>query len=394
MAKRILICEFHEETDTFNPEIAQLISFDSGIHAEGEELLLKHRSIPSLFHGIVDAVEEAGGEVVPGISLYSGSAGVVADDVYNLLIERTDHYLKNSGELDGVFLSLHGATVTESINDACGNYIEHIRNIIGRDKVIAAGFDLHANITDRILENADAVCLYQTYPHVDFYETGYRAGKMGMRIIAGEPVVMAATTLPVLVPPSGFTSLESPFKEVIDYGNSLIKDGKILDYSASYVQPWLDIDEIGSTVVVLAEDGDTACRYADDIAEKLFAIKDDCWPDMMSVDEIIDLAEAKETKKPVILADPADSPNGGAVGDSIVVAFRLFERGSTLKAGMFVKDPETVEQAFSVGVGNTALFRIGGKITPDVPGPLVAEGTVAFGRRICSGRTGRQGISM
>ena len=376
MSKRILVCEFHEESCTFNPEIAGISHFERAICAEGQKVYEIHKTIPSLYHGIIDAIEEGGGEVVPGMALYSGSAGVVADDVYNLLKEKTEYYIKNSGELDGVFLSLHGATVTESVMDTCGDYIEFIRKLAGPDKVITAGCDLHANVTDKMLENADAICCYQTYPHVDFYETGYRAGKMGMRILDKKPTYMAATTLPVLVPASGFSSLRSPFKEVIDYANGLIADGTLLDYTASYVQPWLDIDPLGSTCIAIAEDPETACKYADILAEKLFAIKDECWPDLMTVDEIIDLAEKPETKKPVILADSADSPNGGAVGDSIVEALRLYERGSSLKAGMFVKDPETVAKAFEVGVGGTAYFEIGGKITPGMPGPLKAEGKV------------------
>lgn len=96
----------------------------------------------------------------------------------------------------------------------------------------------------------------------------------------------------------------------------------------------------------------------------------------MSVDDIISFAEANTADKPVVLVDASDSPNGGAVGDSVAVALRLLERGSTLRTGMFVKDPEVVKKAFEVGVGNSAEFVLGAKYTPNMPGPLVAKGTV------------------
>ena len=83
-----------------------------------------------------------------------------------------------------------------------------------------------------------------------------------------------------------------------------------------------------------------------------------------------------ESKKPVILVDASDSPNGGAPGDSVIIALELQKRNSQLKTGMFVKDPEAVEKAFEVGVGNSAEFTIGSKFTPGMTEPLKAVATV------------------
>ncbi len=385
--KRVLICEFHEESNTFNPEIAGMEYFGNG-GLEGQKIIDQVKNLRVAFMGTVDAVLDGGGEAVPGISLYSGSAGVVSDGVFEHLLRRTEYYIREKGPFDGVFLCLHGATVSESHPDACGDYIEFVRRLAGPKTVIAASFDLHANITEKTLNTADAVCAYQSYPHVDFYETGYRAGSLGMRLLAGKPTVSASVTLPIMVPPSGYSSLSGLFGELIAYGKELIRKGTLLDFTVTQVQPWLDVPVIGSVCLAVAEDPETACRCAEILAEKLFAIKDDCWPDMMSIDEIIDLAEKQETPKPVILADAADSPNGGAVGDSVAEALRLYERGSRLRTGLFVKDPETVEKAFEVGVGGKAVFSIGGKITPGAPGPLVAEGTV---KMLADGEFQREG---
>ena len=95
-----------------------------------------------------------------------------------------------------------------------------------------------------------------------------------------------------------------------------------------------------------------------------------------NIDAIIDIAEANKEDKPVVLADSADSPNGGAVGDSPVVALRVLERGSKVKTGLFVTDPAAVEHAFEVGVGNTGTFTFGAAFTPGIPGPVTAEARV------------------
>lgn len=373
--KRILVFEFHQETDTFNPITTGLEGFRRRYYAEGEEALQNRKNDPGSAGGVIAAIEEAGGEVVPAIFLACTSGGRVEDSVFQLLTERLREYIASAGRIDAVCAALHGATCTESHSDACGVLLEYLRGLVGNIP-IAASFDLHANITERVLRNADVVCGFQTYPHNDIYETGYRAGSFCMKLLRGEKVHMAAVHIPMLVPPAGYSSSEEPFKSVIDGGHAMVNAGKLLDFTVFNVQPWLDIPDVASTVVTIAEDAETAKEKADELATAFFAHRDGYWPDLMSIDEVIDHALANTTGKPVILADSADSTNGGAVGDSVAVALRLLERGCTLKAATIVKDPAAVRQAFAVGVGNSAEFSVGAGYTPGTPGPLKAVGTV------------------
>ena len=375
--KRVLVCEFHQESDTFNPLVSTLENcFEKVRCAEGKEAYDLAKAVPCALHGMIDAVEEFGGELILSQSLFGGSGGRVADDALNFLKEKVSADIAKYSPLDAVFVSLHGACCTESEDDASGALLAFIRELVGPDVVMAASCDLHANTTPQMLAAADIICGYQTYPHVDFYETGYRAASLGMRKLAGESVCLAATTIPMMTPPAGYTTQAEPFKSVVDYAKSLVADGTLQDYTIFNVQPWLDIDTIGCTIIAVASDAAMACNYADDLAQRFFAIRDGLWPDLMSVDEIIDLAENPDTPKPVILVDSADSPNGGAVGDSAYVALRLQERNATIRSGMFVKDPEAAKKAFEVGVGNKAYFEVGNKFTPDMPAPLKGEAVV------------------
>lgn len=373
--KKVLLCEFRQESNTFNPIVMGMDYFTSGSADEGQAGYERVKKVPIAAHGMIDAIEEAGGEVVPTIFLDAPSGGRVDDAVFERVKECVKYYLDKAGEVDAVCVSLHGATCTVSEDDACGALLEYIRQLVG-DKPIAASFDLHANITKRMLKYADIICGYQTYPHVDFYETGYRAGKLCMQMLNGKKFVKTAVSIPMLIPPAGFTNLEGPFKQLIDTGNALIKDGTLLDYTVFSVQPWLDIKEIASVVVTIAEKSEVAEYYADSLAQKFFEKRDEYRPDLMPVDEIIDIAENSESKKPIVLADSADSVNGGAVGDSPVVAMHLAERKSNLRAGMFVVDPEAVKKAFEVGIGNSAEFSIGAGYTLGMPGPFRGKGVV------------------
>ena len=373
---RILLCELHQETNTFNPIDASLEDFKLLRCIEGREMYDQLKVVPGAVHGMIDAIEEAGGEVVPVISMEGGSGGKLKDEVVDYFVGKVLKAIESSGSFDGVYFPFHGATVAVSEEDVCGSVVEKVRKAVGEERIIAVSFDLHANVTEKTLANADVVCGYQSYPHMDFYETGYRAASLGMRKLIGKSVVPASTIIPMMVPPAGYSSQLEPFKSVIDYGKKLVEDGLLLDFTVFQVQPWMDLSVIGSTVIAVAEDEETAKKYSDELAQRLFENRDGFWPDLMTLDEVIERAEKKQSDKPIVLVDASDSPNGGAAGDSVAAALKVQERGSKVHMGLFVKDPEAVEKAFKLGVGSTAEFSIGAGFTPNLPGPFTAEAVV------------------
>ena len=164
--KRILICEFHQETNTFNPIINAVERFNAGDVFEGEARYKKILAQKLAVAGAVDVFTQAQMEVIPSVFMHSGSGGRVADEAYELVCSRLEHYINNSGEFDAVYAALHGATCTESRDDACGDLLEFIRNLVG-DKPISASCDMHAKITQKMMDNANIICGYQTYPHSD-----------------------------------------------------------------------------------------------------------------------------------------------------------------------------------------------------------------------------------
>lgn len=373
MKKKILICEFHQETNTFNPVVNPIERFNAGDVFEGDRIFQTRITGNTAILGAVDAITQLGGEVIPTIFMHSGSGGRVAEGAFTLMCDRMRHYIETVGEFDGVYCSLHGATCTENEDDACGAFLQMLRKLVGQ-KPIAASFDLHAKITETILRCADVVCGYHTYPHIDFQDTGYRAGKQLMQKLNNRQTYRAAVQLPILLPPAGYTTNTQPFKGLMDMGLDMVSSGETVDFSIFAVQPWLDIPEIASCVLAVAEDPEKAKRAADRLAQGLFELRDKVDPELLSVDEILRLTRKNTTGKPVILADSADSPNGGAVGDSPVAAMAIFNAGLT--GAVCIQDKSAVQKAFSLGVGATATFCVGASLTPNMPGPMVAAGTV------------------
>lgn len=376
MQKRILIVEFRQETNTFNPVVMTKEMFNGGKDFEGEEIFQANLATRTAVCGAVEAFREAGVAVIPTVfvSATATSGGRVADEVLEFVMDRVQWYAEHNA-FDAIYASLHGATCTVSCDDACGKLTSLLRMLAG-DKPVVASFDLHANITNQVLANLDAVCGYQTYPHNDYYETGARAAARCIDLLEGRVYSMAAAAVPMLIPPAGYTSDTPPFREVIEMGKQMVADGALLDFSVFAVQPWLDISDITSRTAAIARDAETAKACADKLAQSLCDLRDKVMPEMLSIDEIIDIAEKNDTGKCVIVSEFADSPNGGCVGDSVAIPLRLLERSSKLRVGVPVVDPKAVQRAFQLGVGGTGAFTVGAAFTPDAPGPLMTEGTV------------------
>lgn len=304
----------------------------------------------------------------------SKSGGTIKSEVVDGFIKKTVSSL-NKEKPDAVFISLHGATVSESSQDVCGDILEQIRAAAGDEAVISASFDLHANITEKIMKNADYVCGYQHYPHTDYYETGYRAAALGADHLNGNKRKTVYVSLPMMAPPHGYTTLRGSLNALMNRAKSMKEDGIITDYSIFQVQPWMDIEKIASTIVVTGDDIQKIAEAALKLAEDEYEIREELLGEkLFTADEVIEKALNNKSGKPVVLVDSADSPNAGAPGDSAEVLKKLLKYKDKLYAAVSVTDGECVKKAFETGIGNTSDFEIGGTLAGNLYTPAHLEG--------------------
>ncbi|MGE5676472.1 MAG: M81 family metallopeptidase, partial [Pseudomonadota bacterium] len=259
---KIIICEFNQETNSFSP-VTKIEDYERGGIFEGEKMRMELSGRPCAVAGMLKAAKDANAEAVTAYSMYSQSGGPVEQSVVDIFLEKTMEIIRKNMPVDGVFISFHGATQSTQYDDVCGLISEVIRKEVGTAMVIAASCDLHANITDKMLENCNVICGYHTYPHTDFFETGYRAAKLGFECITGEKKLhMARVKIPMMVPASTYTTFSGPFAELMSYGRSLVKAGKLLDFSIFQMQPWLDVEKAGSVVLAISKELKVSEDYA------------------------------------------------------------------------------------------------------------------------------------
>lgn len=377
--KRVFLLGFSQESNCFNPVLEQFEKFLITGYFDGNTPLERGKSIPSI-DGMMDVFSEEGIEIVAGTRMKSVSGGRVNSEVFENFMADILQQISAAGRIDGVICALHGATMTDKSGDVCGDLLERIRSVVGNEMPIAAAFDMHANITEKVASNADYICGFREYPHIDQKMTGARAARLLADHLNGKRRKTVRVSIPMIAPASGYTTRYGALKELHDYARGLVENGEITDYTVFQVQPWLDTEKMASVVITVDEDAEKAKSVAADLAKRNFDIRHKLLGDkLMPVEQVINKAIENRSGKPVILVDSADSPNAGSVGDSAEVLRALLPFRDTLKCAVAVTDITAVKKACELGVGTVADFTLGADIAPKLTSPVLVKNAQVIG---------------
>jgi len=215
--KRVLIGGFGHETNIFNPVPTQLDDFIVRGILYGDEIIARRRGTNTEIGGFIDILEQQGIEIVTSVSAQAMASGLVTTEAVDTFMDVLLDKLEAT-QVDGILLHLHGAMVTEEHDDGEGYVLREIRQKVGTDIPIVITLDLHATLTPGMIENADAITVYRTYPHMDMAERGREAASILLKILGGEiKPVMALCKPPLLIgPPQNVLPHDMPMKKVFD----------------------------------------------------------------------------------------------------------------------------------------------------------------------------------
>lgn len=367
MSKRVFVCSFQQETCVFNP----VPSTDALFGKLSCELFQEKANMAG---GVIDTLLDAGVLLTYGEGVGAASGGPMCDAVWQSFLKGTLQKIKDEGPFDGIAICLHGASVAIETEDVCGEIVSAVRALVGEQVPIAVAHDLHANVTAKTAKNADYICGYHEYPHTDCRDTGMRAAGLLLSHMNGSSMKTAYAAIPMIAPAHAYTTREGGLLALVNEAKAMVKRGEIADFSLFEAQPWLDVAEFSSAVIVTAKDAETATRIADDLAKKHFALRKELQgAPLMPISEVIEKALANQTGKPVVLVDSADSRGAGSTADSAAVIEALLPYRDTLIAAAGVSDAPAVEKAFTVGVGGVADFTLGATISPALSNPVLVK---------------------
>ncbi|BCH12558.1 microcystinase C (plasmid) [Mesorhizobium sp. 131-3-5] len=367
MKKRVAIAGFLHETNTFAPTRARYANFEHGGGfmpiSRGKEILERCRNTNLGVAGFVDYASSAGWEIVPLLWAVAIPSAHVEQEAYERIAGEIIDRVRAAGPLDGLLIELHGAMVAEHLDDGEGELLARLRAQIGPEVPVAATLDLHGNVTPRMVEQADVLVAYQTYPHVDMARTGWRTAEQLDAIIArGKPFAKAFRQLPFLIPTPWQCTLIEPASALYEQIGA-VERGPVSSASILMGFPAADFEDCLPCVLAYGETHDDADAAAERLesyflkSEGLFAGK--AWSSDDAVAEAIRLAFS--ASKPVVIADTQDNPGAGGDSDTTGMLRALLVAGAENAALGIIFDPESAARAHRAGAGAKVELSLGGK---------------------------------
>jgi microcystin degradation protein MlrC len=362
---KVLVAGYQHETNTFAPTKADWAAFNRGdsfpafIH--GRAMLDKLTGINLPIGGFIEAARVKGWQLVPSSWCGAIPSSYVTEDAFERIGASILDDVRKGG-FDAVYLDLHGAAVAEHVDDTEGELLARIRQVVGADIPIVASLDLHANVTQRMLREADALVSYRTYPHIDMASTGELAALLlARRVKLGRREPMHSSRLPFLIPLNAQSTWMEPAKSLYEELLELDRDfGTVLNFCMAF--PAADFEECAPMVWGYGEHAQEAVRrLAERVAE----------PAQWQL-ETLDAAEAvtkamalaANSSKPVVMADTQDNPGAGGDSNTTGLLHALLQQGAGRRfpgqvALGLVFDPQAAAMAMAAGVGATISATVG-----------------------------------
>ena len=375
---RVAVGCFTQESHSFSPVAGSWMHFGPTDIARGYDMVDRFAGTKTEVGGVLDAAEKAGVELVPLVcARASSSAGPMLKDVFEALRDELLERLDQVSPVDGVLLVLHGAMVAQGYDDASGEVLRAFRARLGDDIPIVGTLDLHANVTQRMVDCSTSLVGYHTAPHIDMYETGQRGLRLLSQVMNGQVQPVAALCrVPMIVPGENGRTTDGPYAEVMQQAKDLAKQPRVLDVSVFSVQPWLDIQDVGCSALVITDgDRQSAEREADYLADELWKRRCEFEVDLVPTSDAIRRALASD-RHPFVFSDSADAPSSGAPGDSTVILEALLNAGPVKDCYLNIVDAEAVNMMIEAGVGQEVTLTVGAKAAPAFYHPVEVTGTV------------------
>jgi microcystin degradation protein MlrC len=371
------------ETNTFASAAADYAAFEESGILRGDEIVRDYAGSHATMAGFLQARETYGVDVVPLLFTFTDPTGTITADAFERICGEMLGMLRDQGPWDGVLLAQHGAAVSAEYPDMDGEVAARVRAIVGPGVPIGMAPDMHANLSQKMVDNTTAIVVYRTNPHLDPRPRALECADIIIRTIKGEIRPVQALEMPPVVINivKQFTG-EEPMLGLVRDCEAVIARPNMLSASVVEGYPYADVAEMGMSFLAISDGDEAAARDAARwMARRAWDKREQFVGDTPSPEAAIRAAMAAP-RGPVVLMDVGDNIGGGSPADSTVLletAMRLGARGFL----QTLRDPQAVADCIAAGVGATISLEVGGKTDDRHGRPVAVTGTI---RRISDGK--------
>ncbi len=370
MKQRIAVIGLFHETHSFLPDKTRLEDFEITLGRK----ILESRGSGSPMDGFLAAAEKFNWEVVPIADYRALPGGVVEDRVWTSFMDDVENHWPDTS-VDAIFLVLHGAMLTETIEDLEGELLQYLRQKPGLEALPIFGIlDLHANFTPNMARFSNCLVAYRENPHTDAYATAVKAAEFLNRSLSeGKIPATYCTHSGILLSPSATSTAQQPMSALIEAGNRLMLSNPDL-WSVNILGgfSYADCTEAGLSFSVITTGPEEQAR---DILLKLrnlaWDLREHAKCFLSDPDSVLSQI-TPESEGPIVLVEPSDNIGGGAPGDGTGILRALLAH-PVRSALVVLQDPLTVKQLEAAQPGETVQVVVGGRGFPGDSGPVSLE---------------------
>ena len=374
---KFFIAHLATETNTFAAAPTGLGAFgETGIF-HGDASVRDPHGAGAFLRYLRGVIEGDGGDVVESLCTLAQPGGRTVRHVYEALRDEILDDLRAALPVDAVQLLLHGAMAAEGYDDCEGDLAARIRGVVGAGVAIGLELDLHCHFTERMRSAADVIVAFKEYPHIDTDARALELYRLLKATASGN--VRPVTAVHDCAMVGLWHTTREPMQGFVRAMVDAEREPGVLSVSLGHGFPWGDVPEAGAKLWVVTDNDPALARsVAERLGRQFWDLRMQVGPEVSSIDEALDHAAsaARDGAGPVVLADIADNPGGGAAGDSTFILRRLVERGigNTVIGALW--DLGAVHTCKGAGVGAELDLRIGGKCGPASGLPVDVRVTV------------------
>ena len=361
--KRIVIAGFQHETNTFCPFPTTLSDFEKADSwpalTTGKDVIDVFAPINIPIGGFIQANTDW--QLIPVLWASAEPAGQVEKQAFDTIVKLICHGIESAGPVDGVYLDLHGAMVTDEFEDGEAEIAKRVRQIIGDDLPFVCSLDFHANISPEFVDSVSAFTIFRHYPHTDMSQGGERAATlMDILLQTGRPFHKSFRQVDYLIPLSSQGTTRYPFNELYADFDQLTTDA-VLSVDAAAGFPAADIYNCGPSVVAFGLDKNAVENVAGLLEKRFIAAEAKMVDELLSPEDAIKAASEliKNNPHPVVLADVQDNPGAGGTCDTTAILEAAIKQDCARVIFGIVCDPDSVDKCWRAGVGSELELSLG-----------------------------------
>ncbi|MGK0185264.1 MAG: microcystin degradation protein MlrC [Verrucomicrobiales bacterium] len=366
---RIAIGGIHIESCTFSPLRAALPDFTI---RRDVELLQRY---PFLDQFPIEPIPLLHARALPG--------GMVTREVYEDLKGEILQRLRDAGQVDGVYLDIHGAMNVDGIDDAETDFACAVRQCVGNDVIVSASMDLHGNVSGELVQAVDIFTAYRTAPHIDVEETREKAFRLLIDCLKkGIRPARAWVPVPVILPGERTSTIAEPGRAFYQSIAEFDSNPAILDASFWVGYVWADEPRVAACAVVTGTHASAIRNAAETLGERYWNLRHDFkfGVETGTATACIDRAVSADESL-VVISDSGDNPTGGGAGDVPIMVETILAHEGLKQSGhralyASMPGPAAIEACFSAGEGCQVQCETGGHLDPVHGYPITLTGIV------------------